>query len=196
MSVLNNRSTQELQEFLLFAIAVGGKTAKQVSVALPVFLSMETGTTPFSRIRNMIKKHRLLWCLKKARLGKYKRLNRAFREVVDCSLDLHNCSVEELERLYGIGPKTSRYFILHTRENANVAALDTHLLRWLSKQGYDAPNHTPASTKRYAELEAAFLHEASERGFSPAELDLRIWQESSASPIPSHHKIQAAHYGI
>lgn len=33
--------------------------------------------------------------------------------------------------------KTSRFFLLHSRENIKVAVLDTHIIKWLSHIGYE-----------------------------------------------------------
>lgn len=90
-------------------------------------------------------------------------------------IDLKTISVEELEKFHGIGPKTARCFVLHTRKGARVAGLDTHLLKFLRDEGYDVPKSTPSSKKKYRELEEVFLRICDERGKIPAEYDLEIW---------------------
>ena len=85
---------------------------------------------------------------------------------------------EELEEIHGIGPKTSRFFIMWTRPGANYAALDTHILKWLALRGHKVPKSTP-SGKKYKEIEKIFLREAAELGMSPQELDTIIWKSFS-----------------
>jgi thermostable 8-oxoguanine DNA glycosylase len=93
-------------------------------------------------------------------------------------INLQTCSPTELETIHGIGPKTARFFIIWTRPDARVAALDVHVLRWLKTLGYDAPSQTP-SGKRYVELEIAFLAEADRRRVTPHILDQQIWSTGS-----------------
>ena len=94
-------------------------------------------------------------------------------------IDLETCTAEDLEAIPGIGQKTSRFFITHSRPNQNYAILDTHILAWLKSLGYnDIPKSTPAG-KRYQEIEQLFLFEAKKRNVSAADLDLQIWKERS-----------------
>jgi len=92
---------------------------------------------------------------------------------------LRRCTVHDLEAVYGVGPKTARFFLTHSRPDQNFAVLDTHILRWMrvNVDAY-APRATP-SGKRYAEVEQDFLAYCAERNVSPAELDLQIWSEGS-----------------
>jgi thermostable 8-oxoguanine DNA glycosylase len=117
--------------------------------------------------------------LREARTGNYGKLARGLRELVDARLDLARCTPAELQRVYGIGPKTSRFWILWTRPGARYAALDVHVLRWLRSLDYQAPASTPANPKLYDQLERAFLAEADRRGLTPRELDFEIWQAGS-----------------
>jgi len=116
--------------------------------------------------------------LRAARTGNYTKLVRALTYYVACGIDLRTCTVNALETIPGVGPKTSRFFLLWTRPTeAHYAALDVHVLRWLRSQGYDAPRQTPANRKKYAALEAVFLGLAKERGVTPAQLDAEIWED-------------------
>lgn len=171
------RSNGELEELLLFSIAVAGKTANTIAYQLEAFLALERrGITPFAKVRNMVQDGILLQNLKKAKLGKYSLLKQAYKELAFANIDLKKCSVKDLERFTGIGPKTSRFFILHTRPRANVAVLDTHILKWMSKMWPEVsiPKSTP-SQKKYLVLEQKFLQYCNESQVDPATLDLEIW---------------------
>ena len=128
-------------------------------------------------IRLSVEATTLPWHTKFARLGQYTRLNRCFEESL--SLDLRNDPVEAFEAIHGIGPKTARMFMMHSRPNQRLAALDTHLLKHLKANGYEVPKATPSSTKQYRSLEIAFLELADKAGQSAAEYDLMIWKKYS-----------------
>lgn len=186
------RTEEELQEFLLFCIAVAGKTASQIKVALERFLNKgraymalwdvrqdaKNGWSPFFIIHRIDLGGRFDECLIQSKLGQHDKLRRAFREIAVAPVNLRTCSVQELETIHGIGPKTSRFFVLHSRKNAKVACLDTHVLKWLAEQGCKVPKGRPVG-KEYLRLEKEFLRLAKELKRDPAELDLAIWNEYS-----------------
>jgi len=176
-----NRSEIELQEYFLFCAVVSGKTAVVQAKKLDDFLKPGRirGMTPFEYIKGLCDKEHLNHMICDAKLGQYKRLTKIFEQSVD--IDLYNVSIEELERIPGIGPKTSRFFALHSRPNQMFAVLDTHILEWLSEQypNVTIPRATPQSTSRYKELETLYLHEAVKRKLKPETLDLHIWKERS-----------------
>lgn len=125
--------------------------------------------------------------LRRARSGNYSKLTRCFSELAAAKLDLLKCTPTDLENIHGIGPKTSRFFILWTRPGERYAALDVHVLRWLKAKGYPAPKSTPSGAL-YASLEASFISEADKRGMTARELDFEIWNKGSnyepAAPAP------------
>jgi len=172
-----NRSAQELEELLLFCVAVAGKTAGMIAEGLDDFLASHPGESPFDKIRRLVRRNELLEAIKASRLGKHSRLNRAFTELAAANIDLARCTCDELEAIHGIGPKTSRFFILHTRPDQKVAVLDTHILRYMKELGYE---NVPASTptgNRYREIEQDFIALADREGRDIAEFDLWIWRQ-------------------
>ena len=189
-----NRTEEELEEFLMFAILVAGKGAEQQAKKLDAFLdtimSMGMGAedyTPFDGLGYSIsleeffkdyhkKEINLLdRQMKMHKLGQYNRVGHAFKEIIKFKGKLKKVTIEELESVNGIGSKTARFFILHSRPDAKVAVLDTHILKWLSEKGYKVPKATPAK-KKYAEIEKLFLTEAINHQMTPADLDLSIWK--------------------
>jgi thermostable 8-oxoguanine DNA glycosylase len=172
-----NRTKEQLEELLLFCIIVAGKTASIQAQKLEQFLKREK-RTPFKLIQSYIKRGILLERIKEAKLGQYNRLEKAFEEVL--KLNVFTCTVAELENITGIGPKTARFYILHSRANQNVAVLDTHLLKWLREElKLKAPKSTPSS-KTYLFLEQKFLSFCKKNNKNPATLDLEIWNKYSA----------------
>ena len=109
------------------------------------------------------------------KLGQYDRLEKAFKGIIQFKNRLKSVTIEELESVYGIGSKTSRFFILHSRPDQQIAVLDTHILKWMYSQGYDVPKATPRK-ELYGKIEKDFLTEAWKREKTPAEFDLEIWK--------------------
>ena len=174
------KNKHELQYKLLYSIVVAGKSAKFAKNALGRFLQDNCYSDnspkelPFDYIKQMIADDELLGYLEYARTGNYTKLDKAFREVI--KLNPETCTVEDLEAIHGIGYKTSRFFMLWTREGCRYAALDTHILKYLRSLGYDAPKSTPTSSKKYIELENIFLKICDEKKMEPRDLDYEIWQ--------------------
>lgn len=102
--------------------------------------------------------------------------------MVHSNINLKTCSVEELEAIPWIGPKTARCFLVHSRKNVKYACLDTHVLHYLRDQGIDAPLSTPTG-KKYKYFENIFLRLANEAKMSPAKFDLWIWNNYSKSGL-------------
>lgn len=168
------RTEPELQLFWLFCIVVAGKTAKTQALALERFLNNIPGDTPFDKIAYAWTHGTLRRRLESARLGQYARLEAAFAGSL--RLNLKTCAIKDLEAIQGIGPKTSRFFVMHSRRNQRVAALDTHILKHLRAEGVEAPKTTPSASKRYRELEEKFLALVDKSGMSVADYDLQVWK--------------------
>lgn len=181
-----NRTEAELEEFLMFAILVAGKGAEQQAKKLDQFLQQQQfanaeaqkqgrSWTPFDELELQIKNNYLTENMMKHKLGQYKRLLFAFLGILRFKGNLKTVTIEELESIKGIGSKTARFFVLHSRPNVKVAVLDTHILKWMKAIGHDVPKATPTK-KKYGIIEKLFLCMAEARNMSPADLDLHIWK--------------------
>lgn len=181
-NVINfNRTDSELELWWLFSGVVAGKTASTQSRLLNEFLlDLEPGgdiDTPFTRIARAEAQGVLKDKLIKSRLGQFNRLYKQF--VQSLTLDLRTCTVEDLEKIHGCGPKTARMFIMMSRPNQRMAALDTHVLKHLRANGLTAPEITPQSKREYRRLEEEFLKLADASGMSVADYDLTVWKQYS-----------------
>lgn len=191
-----NLTVPELEEHLLFWICAAGKNGRTAARCLDRLLNeVRTWTkqnhlplhrSPFKLLRQMHSvKRNSVWLSKLMQscgIGCYNTKSRAFIEAAESYLNLRTCSPQDLERIHGVGQKSSRCFVLHSRKNARVAGLDTHLLKYLRSLGYDAPKTTPTGRK-YLQLEQDFLKLADEAGVEPAVLDLQIWNEYSIKNV-------------
>ena len=175
------RTVAQKQAFLMFTIIVSGKNSKVQSEKLASFLypAEAAGITPYELIKQLNSVGMLEHSLRFNKVGQYNRITRAFNEMLE--LDLDNCMVDELEEIHGVGPKTARFFLLHTRKNDVYAVLDTHILRWMREElGIPTPKNTP-SGKRYTDLEQDYINHCIINGLDPATLDLEIWSRYNKS---------------
>jgi len=178
-----NRTKADLELFAIFAVCVAGKKSQQTADKVnDHFRDVATPTkqlTPFETIESLIKIRVFGAYLQTAKFGQYKRIYRALKDLAESGIDLKTCTVEELEAIHGIGPKTSRFIIMHSRPKQRLATLDTHILRWMRDQGIDTPKATPQSRKLYKELEQKFLTLCDKCAILPSQLDLKIWKKYS-----------------
>jgi endonuclease III len=171
-----------LQEWILFGICVANKPASVTAKKLEGFLyesfpswkAQPLNPTPFDKVNHLVKCKTLRSRLEKYRVGQYSRIEKAFCEVVTKIPEVLKTSIEELETVSGIGPKTARMIVLYWKPETECAPLDTHVLKWLRQEGYDAPKGTP-SGRKYRELEKIFIREAKWRGYTPKQLDEIVW---------------------
>lgn len=172
-----DRSDEDLEAFWLFCVLVAGKNSRVQAQKLANFLKPAevVGISPFRYIQ--LREHKYLDDdIRAEKLGQYKRIHRCFIESL--TLDLRTCTVEDLESVYGVGPKTARFFLLHSRQDQRLAVIDTHILKWMREVlGIDAPKSTPTQLSKYHELEDQYLEYCDQHGLSPAELDLQIWSD-------------------
>jgi endonuclease III len=179
-----DQNTEWLEEFALLAIAVAGKTAVVVAPRMDRLLKdLYTyhniqPPDPFFAIRHETQAALQLHLMNYG-IGCYLTKGKAMNELARSGIDLHSCTVHDLEQLYGIGPKTARFIVLHTRRNERYAVLDTHILKHLSHIGHHVPRTTPSSDRKYREVERLFLKEADAAGMSPAEYDAWVWNSYS-----------------
>jgi thermostable 8-oxoguanine DNA glycosylase len=178
-----NRTKADLELFAIFAVCVAGKKSQQTADKVnDHFRDTETPTkrlTPFETIKSLVKIRVFGAYLQMAKVGQYKRIYRALRDLAESGIDLKTCTVEDLEAIHGIGPKTARFIIMHSRPYQRLATLDTHILKWMRDQGIKTPKATPQSQKLYKELEQKFLTLCDNCGMIPSQLDLEIWKQYS-----------------
>ena len=185
-------SKNKLEELVIFWVLVAGKNAMTTSRGLESFLQgvrdwmcrrvsiQSVPRSPFALLRRMDSFHTdQQWMadrLKEAGIGCFNQKAGFLFDLIYSGIDLKKCSVEDLERIKGIGPKTARCFLIHSRPNQNYAGIDTHILKFMDAQGFDVPKTTP-SGKRYREIEREFVKLAEKANKSVAEYDLEIWNE-------------------
>jgi hypothetical protein len=187
------RTAAELEEFLLFCVVVAGKNADQQAAKLERFLG---GRRPFAFIRSSHREGKLDARLRDVRLGKYSLLGRGFREVAHAEADLATCTWEELTRFPGIGIKTAKFFILHSRPGQMQGVLDTHVLGWMAEHwasgraGPSVPRHSPQDPRTYRFWETVYFgmvsarHHGGPAAVDWAKFDLDLWKERRGGANP------------
>jgi len=173
---------KELQLLLLFWICAAGKKASTAARNLDRMLSRGSDLfctdEPFEIIRRFGPE--LAEYMRVNGIGCYNNKSRSMLDLARRGLDLKRCSVSDLESVRGIGPKTARCFLMHSRRDARFAGLDTHALKYMRENGIDVPKSTPTG-KKYLELERKFLEMADSSGKTIAEFDLEIWRHYSSA---------------
>ncbi len=180
------RSKNELEEFLLFCIVVAGKTAYIQARKLDEFLKsvntrlmMPENINPFQTIKSAEQHGILFEEIKKAKLGQYKKIYSGFKYISEKEYNLNKMTPEILEKIPGVGMKTSRFFLLHSDifYTNKIAILDTHILKFI-KENIDerAPKSTPVIPLTYRYWEDMFLRWCSDNNKDMAEFDLEVWK--------------------
>jgi thermostable 8-oxoguanine DNA glycosylase len=171
-----NRTDVELQTFWLFCVLVAGKNSDTTAKLVKKLLNNRGDMTPFEFIKSL-KLVELHNYLVSHRVGQYDRIKKAL--FFSARLNLRTCTRDDLLEIHGVGPKTARFFLLHTREFCDEVVLDTHILRWMrEKCGIkDAPKNTPQNPEKYAKFAGLckYLIEQHFPGLSLAQADLMIW---------------------
>ena len=170
------REQGQLEAFFVFCPAVAGKKASMIANQADDFIrNCGYSGTPFERIQAMIQDNTLLDNMQRSHIGKYSLLSKCYQQAIEANLDLRNVTVDELEKINGFGMKTSRFFILHSQKEANVAVIDTHVLKFLRDIGIDNVPDTIPTGKEYLRLEQIVLQEAEKANMKMSDFDLSIW---------------------
>lgn len=173
-----DRTLPELERFLIFCICVAGRNSKMVADKLNNWWIMDM--SPPSKILSVLTKEDIAEELLDVKMGQYGRISNALYIIADFGAYLHHCTLKDLLEIKGIGPKTARFFLLHSRPNQRLACLDTHILRYMRENGIaQTPKSTP-SGKKYLQLEQKWLEYCDSQGKSSAEMDLEIWKKGAS----------------
>ena len=208
-----NRGDFDLQSFFLFCFAVAGKNAKVQAEKLnnmidgfqeswvenPIYHE-EGHPIPDGPLTHMMDMNSEVFfsgatplenALRHEKMGKYqswiKMVNWFNENLHPHMVDgfLRRATLETLLLIPGVGDKTARFFILHSREDEQCIPLDTHVLKFISSKGVPCvPTVTPSKSKyRMWEKIAREMYtcEMRVKGYrNMAETDLAIWKSFSS----------------
>lgn len=172
-----NRTTAQLQAFWVFCIVVAGKNSDYAASVIAKLLNRGKDD-PFVYFRSL-GEYGVRNALVAAKTGQYDRISRAINESLD--LDLSTCTFEDLMKIFGVGPKTAQFFLVHSRDGYEGVILDTHILKYLRDKGFEAPEQTPQNMEKYNALSKQFLYISAIDYpiLSAAQRDLIIWRKYS-----------------
>jgi thermostable 8-oxoguanine DNA glycosylase len=181
-----NRNQNELEEFLLFCIVVAGKTAyiqaqklNDFLVSVNTRLMMPENINPFQSLKSAEQHGILFEEIKKAKLGQYKKIYSGFKFITQIDYNLSKMTPQILEKIPGVGMKSSRFFLLHsdTFYKDKIAILDTHILKFIKENIDDrAPKSTPVIPITYRFWEDMFLSWCELNNKNVADFDLEVWK--------------------
>lgn len=172
-----DRTDSELQLFWIFCILVAGKNSDVAAKKVANLFKELNGQTPFEYFEENINSiHNILVA---NRVGQYNRIEGAI--IQSLRLDLRTATLEDLMAIKGVGPKTARFFLLHSRRDCEHVVLDVHILRYLREKWHmDVPISTPpiAEYNKIEKLAAKFI-KTDYPHLSMADADLLIWAQQS-----------------
>ncbi len=175
--------------FFIFALLVAGRGARGMVPKLEALLAHRTRwptprelERPGRMVRRWWKAGLIDGMLRGVGTGQYGRIGGALGWWAATGLDVASggLTVEELERVPGVGPKSSRFFMLYRRPRVRVAVLDRHILHFLRDCGVrGVPVGTPGKGATYDRLEGEVLRRADALGVGPDVMDDWIWRHFS-----------------
>jgi len=181
-----DRTKEELECFLLFCIVVAGKTAYIQARKLDEFLTsinkrlmLPEHVNPFQSLKSAEQHGILMEEILKAKLGQYKKIYNGFKYIIEREYNLSKMTPQILEKIPGVGMKTSRFFLLHsdTFYKDKIAILDTHILKFIKENIDDrAPKSTPTIKVTYKYWEDVFLYWCECNNKNVADFDLEVWK--------------------
>jgi len=177
-----DRNITELQEFLVFAVAVAGKNSDHVAPKInalfkvPLFVELINN---YPWLENGLWEAHMHALLKQHKTGNYGRMMRFLKELAKSEINLVECQIDELLSLYGVGPKSACFFLLHSRPKQDLIVLDTHVRKFLASKGWKL-SAIPDKI-RYLNIvnKAIQFIKSSYPQLTLAEADLQIWKEFS-----------------
>ena len=168
-------STSRKQEFLLCCILSVGKNSDVAAAKLDLLLAgKDEGATPFDYLLSQDIRQLVL----DAKTGQYQRVSEAILQALE--VDVETVTLEQLQSIHGIGPKTARFFLVHAQGKTH-AILDTHILKCMRGLFPDVPKATPPA-RHYGKWERLCLTfmQAKFPDDSPLVADLEIWRSQSS----------------
>ena len=181
------RTREETEQFALFAILVAGKNSDVASKKLHAICKEvydETGRRDILTwiVETYEYRYKIADFIQSYNVGQHTRISKHIDKMrFDIKKGiLLQLPVEVLEKK--MGPKTARFFLLHSVKDCECIPLDTHILSWMRDNGADVPKSTPKPGKRYREIEEeclAMFNELLPEGKSVAEKDLMVWKKQS-----------------
>lgn len=174
-----DRTDRELEEFLVFCMAAAATNAIAATRAVTKLQEAYGPGSPLEIIRKL--KEKLPEALRACGFRFPESRARNYYAVAVSGINLRTCTVQELEELPGIGPKTSRFFVMHSRPGEAHAVLDVHVMTYLRESGYPAPKRPTAAN--YLKWQKIFLEHAKSLGITDiASLDLELWSRYRQRP--------------
>lgn len=176
------RNSDALKEFAIFCICVAGKNSDQTArkvdalVRNPKFLtelSLQYHIPQNTQKGYQFHVANIAGFLRQVKMGQYDRIARAIVELNQ--LDLHRVTFEQLTNVFGIGPKTAAFFLLHTRRDATVPVVDTHVVKYMATKAITMK--VTSDRKKYAmnAQEVAFHLAKDFPNKTLAEADQFVW---------------------
>lgn len=179
-----NRTQAGLLQFAIFAVCVAGKdsdqTAKKVNALwrdqnFRTTLSTQFSFPPETESQYTLYIKLIREYLETHKIGQYDRLSRVIFLLNQMSANLDTVMFNDLVNYKGIGPKTAAFFLLHSRRDATIPVIDTHICKYMATKGIEM-KVTSSLSKYMANAELVKYHVLQDyAGHTLAEADLDLW---------------------
>lgn len=179
-----DRFPSELLQFAIFAACVAGKNADQTAKKVNDLwddqnfrstLTNQWNHPPKNENDYQVCINAMRYNLEKHKIGQYDRLSRVLFVLNQLCCSLNTVLFNELVNYKGIGPKTAAFFILHSRKQANIPVIDTHICKYMATKGIEM-KVTSSLSKYLANAELVSKHISQDYPNSTlAEADLDLW---------------------
>lgn len=182
------RNSMELLEFAIFAVCVAGKNSDQTAKKCDVLwrdqnfrttLSTQFQFPPQTDSEYSLYVKLIRQCLVDHKIGQYDRLSRVIMWLNQMSCKLDTVLFNTLVNFRGIGPKTAAFFLLHSRQDATIPVIDTHICKYMATKGVTMK--VTSNLAKYME-NAALVKQHIQLDFPKmtlAEADLYLWRTYS-----------------
>ncbi len=107
----------ELEELLLFWVLAAGGGSTTARLLNELLIDIEAHNMGAFNAFRLYTIDTLALELKEHGIGCHSHKARTIYELARADLNLKTCTAEDLELIYGIGMKTSRCFLIHSRKN-------------------------------------------------------------------------------
>jgi thermostable 8-oxoguanine DNA glycosylase len=180
---ISKDSSKEMIELFFFCclIVAGKKADVMFPKAYNVIANSRynnSDLSPFDFLKRMFEYGSLSNILIENGTGQYSKINNCIEDLIHFDYDgdsIKSLTPQELEKVRGIGPKTSRFFLSYVSPNENeYAIIDTHITKFLM-----AINPRLKKSTDYYTFEKEYLNICKLINKNPKEFDLEIWNAYS-----------------
>jgi hypothetical protein len=170
----------QLLEFAIFSVCVAGKNSDQTAKKVDQLwrdkdfrttLTVQWSNPPMTDTEHELYVKLIRQFLVTHKIGQYDRLSRVIMWLNQNCAKLDTILFNTLVNFRGIGPKTAAFFLLHSRSNASIPVIDTHICKYMATSNLAKYLENARIVKEWIEHDFP--------GMTLAQADLHLWTQYS-----------------